>query len=63
MTEGPDVPFLDDCGHDDWKEVNYAKSSYDEITWSRCRVCGLYRTVRIDELKNEMRVVYWRERQ
>lgn len=62
MTEGPDVPFLEDCGHNDWEDVDYESSRWTETYWERCRVCGLHRTVTVSWLRDEDKVVYWREK-
>ncbi len=62
MTEGPDVPFLDDCGHDDWEDVDYHASHYIEVYWQKCRVCGLRRTVTVSSLREKDTAVYWREK-
>jgi len=61
MTEGPDVPFVDDCGHNAWEEVDCEDSNprVGETHWERCRVCGLRRTVYIPYSCERDTVVYW----
>lgn len=59
MTEGPDVPFVDDCGHNEWEEVDCKVSPYQEVYWEKCKRCGLRRTVYISEYSETDRIVYW----